>query len=336
MHLIRHCSALLISTVSLVLLSIGSDALATFSICAVDPATGEVGSAGASCIAGSIILSDVHPGVGVVHTQSYWNSQNQQYARELMNQGFSPQEILDLVVENDAQGNPTIRQYGAVDLVGGGRSASYTGVNCINWKGGITGPTYAVAGNILLGPEVIADMETAFLGTTGTLADRLMAALQAAKRPGADTRCSTKSAISAFLRIAQVGDPDNDLYLDLNVNNTSGSTDPIDVLQSQYDDWLETTDVPNDVDLDEPSADLLRVSTPTKGVLQIEFELESSQHIDISIFDVRGRRTQRLASGFFENGVHTRTWKPRAVAGVHFVRLTRAEGSATEKVVFVR
>ena len=45
----------------------------TFSIVAVDPVTGEVGSAGASCIAGSIIISDIHTGVGVIHTQSYWN-----------------------------------------------------------------------------------------------------------------------------------------------------------------------------------------------------------------------------------------------------------------------
>jgi hypothetical protein len=43
---------------------------ATFSIAAVDPGTGEVGSAGASCISGSLILSDVHPGVGVVHTET--------------------------------------------------------------------------------------------------------------------------------------------------------------------------------------------------------------------------------------------------------------------------
>ncbi|SVC36246.1 uncharacterized protein METZ01_LOCUS289100, partial [marine metagenome] len=45
----------------------------TFSIVAVDPVTQEVGSAGASCINGSIIISDVHPGIGAVHTQSYWN-----------------------------------------------------------------------------------------------------------------------------------------------------------------------------------------------------------------------------------------------------------------------
>lgn len=96
----------------LLLVASALPARATFSIAAVDPATGEVGSAGASCIAGSIILSDVHPGVGTIHTQAYWNSANQANASDLMDQGWSPQEIVDWLAANDAQGNPTIRQYG--------------------------------------------------------------------------------------------------------------------------------------------------------------------------------------------------------------------------------
>ena len=63
---------------------------ATFSIVAVDRNTREVGSAGGSCIANSIIISDIHPNVGVIHTQSYWLSSNQTYASNLMNQGYSP------------------------------------------------------------------------------------------------------------------------------------------------------------------------------------------------------------------------------------------------------
>lgn len=234
------------------LVVVATNARATFSICAVDPGTGEVGSAGASCIAGSLILSDVHPGIGVVHTQAFWNAQNQNYARTLMEQGYSPQEIVDLVVENDAQGNPTIRQYGVVDLVDGGRSAAYTGGNCTDWKGHVTGPVYAIQGNILLGPEIVEDMETAFLGTEGSLAERLMAALQAAKRPRADTRCATKSAISAFLRVGRFNDTADDLFLDLNVNNTSGNTDPIDVLQGLFDAFMTSASLP-DGDADAPA-----------------------------------------------------------------------------------
>ena len=49
---------------------VGPSGADTFSIVAVDLETGEVGSAGASCISGSIIISDVHPGLGAIHTQS--------------------------------------------------------------------------------------------------------------------------------------------------------------------------------------------------------------------------------------------------------------------------
>ena len=59
----------------------------TFSIVAVDPETNEVGSACASCIAVSIIISDMHPGVGEIHTQSYWLALNQANSSELMSLG---------------------------------------------------------------------------------------------------------------------------------------------------------------------------------------------------------------------------------------------------------
>ena len=70
----------------------------TFSIVAVDTITGEIGSAGASCIAGSFILSDVIEGIGAIHTQAYYLAQNQQNARNRMLEGLSPQEIIDWLV----------------------------------------------------------------------------------------------------------------------------------------------------------------------------------------------------------------------------------------------
>ena len=211
----------------------------TFSIVAVDPGTQEVGSAGASCINGSIIISDVHPGIGAVHTQSYWNSTNQNNASDLMDQGYTPEEIIEYLVENDAQGNPSIRQYGVVDLVDEGRSAAFTGENCYDYKDHILGATYSIQGNILLGQEVLDSMETNFLNTSGSLATRLMAAMQGAKIPGADTRCLSNgiSSLSAFIRVAKPTNSEDSLYLHLNVNNTQPGIDPIDTLQDLFDDW---------------------------------------------------------------------------------------------------
>jgi len=68
----------------------------TFSIVAVDTVTGEIGSAGASCIdesqieGGALIISDVMAGRGAIHTQSYWNATNQQNAHNRMVEGMSP------------------------------------------------------------------------------------------------------------------------------------------------------------------------------------------------------------------------------------------------------
>lgn len=218
----------------------------TFSITAIDTLTGEVGSAGASCIdesaipSGCYILSDVKPGLGVIHTQAYWNPNNQNYASELMDLGVSPEDMIDSLVANDVQNNPHIRQYGIVDIHDGiVRCAAYTGMNCDDYKNHIIGPNYTIQGNILLGQQILDSMETRFLETEGELACKLMAALQGAKVIGADTRCldDGTSSLSAFLRVAQPTDPPNELYLDFNVPSTPVGMDPIDSLQTLMDWW---------------------------------------------------------------------------------------------------
>mgnify|MGYP006362618709 CR=1 FL=1 len=111
----------------------------TYSICAVDPSTRDVGRAGASCIENSRIISDIHPGVGVIHTQAYYIAGNQNYAESLMDEGVAPSAIIDSMIANDIFDDPSFRQYGVVDLVDGGRSAGYTGENTMDWKGHLTG-----------------------------------------------------------------------------------------------------------------------------------------------------------------------------------------------------
>jgi len=256
---------------------------ATFSIVAVDINTGEVGSAGGSCIANSIIISDIHPGHGAIHTQSYWMSANQSYASSLMEEGYTPSEIIDLLQENDIQNNPSIRQYGVVAIDTGNNygylyeeecseiedtywngasnsgelgectdipissSASFTGENCSNWRGHINGIEYAIQGNILLNEDVLNQMEYNFLNTNGTLDQKLMSAMQGANIPGADTRCLDEgiSTLSAFIRLAKPSDGNN-YYMDLNVNSvipyysqTGLWLEPIDTLQTLYNDWYD-------------------------------------------------------------------------------------------------
>lgn len=243
-----HIYRFLISLILLTVFNPGVqlNAQDTFSIVAVDTVTGEIGSAGASCVGpfggvGAFILSDVIEGIGAIHTQAYYLEANQINAHNKMLEGLSPQEIIDWLVANDAQGNPTIRQYGIVDLTRNGESASYTGVNCDDYKNHVTGSCYAIQGNILLGQVIIDTMQYAFLNTSGPLADRLMLTLQAAKIIGADTRCAVRgtSSQSSFIKVVRIGDG-NTPYLEEFVPDSPINTDPIDLLQVKFDSWKDS------------------------------------------------------------------------------------------------
>ena len=305
--------------------------LATFSIVAVDTTTGEVGSAGGSCIAGSIIISDIHPGIGAIHTQSYYLPANQNYASTLMDEGYSPLEIIQLLEDNDVQNNPSIRQYGIVDLFSGNnygmlyeyecneidgavwngspnsgelgecsdptisRSASFTGNNCSDWKGHINGINYAIQGNILLSEDILVGIEEGFLNTNGSLDQKLMAAMQGAKVPGAHTRCLDEgiSTLSAFIRVAKYND-ENDYYIDLNVNsvipyyNDTGIwMDPVDTLQTLFNIWYDTSfafdigDINQDDSIDILDIIELVIEILSGNTVGIEFYLSDINEDDI-------------------------------------------------------
>jgi uncharacterized Ntn-hydrolase superfamily protein len=252
-NIINMKSIILLLTLCLTISAAAQD---TFSIVAVDSITGEVGSAGASCLDniqfpgsnGAVIISDVIPGRGAIHTQAQWNQANQAKARTQLLAGKSPQEVLAFMAigGNDANFNPSIRQYGIADLspTGSPRSAGFTGANCMNYKNHITGPGYAIQGNILSGQAILDSMEARYLRTTGPLAVRLMAALQGANVPGADTRCLANgtSSLSAFIRVARPNDgpTPTSFYLNLNVPSLPTGREPIDSLQRLFTVWQQT------------------------------------------------------------------------------------------------
>ena len=169
-----------------------------------------------------------------------------------MDQGYSPQNIIDWLVENDAENNPTIRQYGIIDLIDGGRSAGFTGENCFDFKGHKLGENYAIQGNILLGQSILDDMEAAFLTQYGTFEEKLMASLMAANVTGADTRCTPYGtpAISAFIRVADPDNSEDSLYMDINVNNAPLTLNPLDSLNVLYWDWKISHYILGDINFD--------------------------------------------------------------------------------------
>jgi uncharacterized Ntn-hydrolase superfamily protein len=218
----------------------------TFSIVAVDSVTGEVGSAGASCVDLILFfpnytpdfLGDLLPGIGAINTQASYNATNQANARTRMLAGDTPAQIISWLIANDAQSNSTNRQYGITALVNGSpQTAGFTGSNCLNYKNHVTGPNYCIQGNILLNQAILDSMEARFLNEPGDLACKLMAAMQGAKVVGADTRCTSNgtSSLFAFLKVAQQNDPIGSPSLLFTVKTPGGSgIEPIDSLQNLF------------------------------------------------------------------------------------------------------
>jgi len=166
--------------------------VATFSIVARDPGTGEWGVGVASrFFAVGAVVPWARAGVGAVATQSFMNTTFGPRGLELLAAGLSPEETLKVLLRTDD--NPTRRQVGVV--AADGASATYTGADCIPWAGGRHGVNYAVQGNILTGEAVVVSMEKAFLETRGTLADRIYAALVAGDAEGGDARGRQSAAI---------------------------------------------------------------------------------------------------------------------------------------------
>ncbi|MCH7785848.1 MAG: DUF1028 domain-containing protein, partial [Bacteroidetes bacterium] len=228
----------------------------TFSIVAYDEATGEVGGAGCSCYGGTIdFLSDLvldgsNNILGGIHTQAAYTGGNQATARTRMLAGDTPQQIIDYVTANDSGGGPATRQYGIVGFNGATiETAGYTGSSNGFWAGNITGNSngfyYAIQGNILDTNDqidILNDIESAFVNTTGTLADKLMAALQGAKRVGGDNRCTYNtrgmSGRAAFVKVLRPGD--STPYIDISVYPNFNYYEPIDDLQCSYDTAVST------------------------------------------------------------------------------------------------
>jgi uncharacterized Ntn-hydrolase superfamily protein len=164
----------------------------TFSICAVDAATGEVGCAVQSrYFAVGAVVPWAKAGVGAVATQAAGVAAYGPEVLGLLEQGLAPVEALERALADDP--DRETRQLGVVTA--DGRSAAHTGSECNAWAGHRTGPGYAVQGNILAGEAVVVEMERAFLETTGSLAHRLVSSLEAGQAAGGDSRGQQSAAI---------------------------------------------------------------------------------------------------------------------------------------------
>jgi uncharacterized Ntn-hydrolase superfamily protein len=183
----------------------------TYSIVARDPQNGDLGVAVQSKFPNvGGIVPWAKAGVGAVATQSLSNTAYGERGLELMAEGATAEEALRILTRND----PSLqdRQAGMVDARGD--SASFSGTTTFDWSGGrvgrpdgapgsipggkgqlIAGRSYAAQANIMVSDQTVKNLAETFERSTGSLADRLVAALKAGQAGGGDKRGMQSAAM---------------------------------------------------------------------------------------------------------------------------------------------
>ncbi len=292
----------------------------TFSIVAVDPETGEVGSAGASCVDlipfpgfADDFLGELIPGVGAINTQAWYNQTNQINARNRMNNGDTPSEIIDWLINNDDSNQPDLRQYGIAAIVdGSSEAAGHTGTSTDDYKNHIIGPNYAIQGNILLGQEILDSIESKFLKANGDLACKLMAALQGANVVGADTRCAPNgtSSLFAFVKVAQPGDTFGNPSFVQSLRTADGEgIEPIDSLQTLFD-AVHSCNILDTKDINDKKSLISIYPNPVEKRFVIEnknserFKLEILNATGSIVYKATILKTLEIDASAFSNGIY--------------------------------
>lgn len=189
--------------------------VATFSIVAVDPETGEIGVAVQSRIVGvGAVVPWARAGIGAVATQGWANVRYGPVGLAILELGSTSAQAIEMLTRADPEKGS--RQVGIVDAAG--NAATFTGDDCEAWAGGREGEGYAVQGNLLAGREVVDAMAEAFENSSGDLlAERLLAALEAGQAAGGDRRGKQSAALLVVRRGWGYGGG-NDRFRDVRVD----------------------------------------------------------------------------------------------------------------------
>lgn len=213
----------------------------TFSILAQDLGSGAFGGAAATgslCVGGWVLRGDSRAGMSASQgaaPSTMWGED----ALDQMRQDRNAAQTVARITQADR--GRDWRQLAVLDRAG--RTACHTGTRNTNWKDALLAPGLVVSGNLLAGPHVLQALRDTYLGTTGSLAQRLLAALTAAEAAGGDTRGLQSAALLVVsddapqlsLRVDWAEDPIRALD-DLHSRSQSG----------EYAAWLPTLPTRND------------------------------------------------------------------------------------------
>jgi uncharacterized Ntn-hydrolase superfamily protein len=209
----------------------GDPWFSTFSIIAFDPSTQELGVAVQSrAFAAGAAVPYAKAGVGAVATQAAANRQYGPKAIALLERGLAPAEVVKRITDDDP-GRET-RQVAVIDTKG--RSAVYTGKHVIDrnfdpkdpvhyggYAGHVTGTNFSVQGNTLASEAVVNAMADAYEHAGGSMADRLMDALDAGQSKGGDMRGMQSAGLLVVRPIPPGSDSTVDRIVDIRVDDAT-------------------------------------------------------------------------------------------------------------------
>ncbi len=236
----RATTLLIVATTCLLVLA--NPAGATWSVVGVDPETGEVGVAIASCVPVSAVdegklseplfLVALVPGVGAGVSQANVNVEAPPQMATLLELGKTADEVIAGVSDKSFDDRPQARQHGVVRL--DGNASGFTGTENDAFAGDIQDANVTVQGNILVSEAVIEDALAAYNSTSDLpLADRLVAALVAGSEAGGDSRC-VETALFAHLAVASPGDDPTNPTVLLTYGSMSDGDNPVLALSRDF------------------------------------------------------------------------------------------------------
>jgi len=204
---------------------------ATFSLVARCPRTNELGVCVATAIpAVGSVVPWAEAGVGAIATQALTNTIYGTRGLELLKSCLLPQEALQKMLKDDPESES--RQVIMIDAQG--RTATFTGKACVDWKGHLTGENYAVAGNMLIGAQVIEATAEAFEASAGELEERLLKALEAGQKAGGDKRGKRSAALLVMKRPEYKGARP---FIDLRVDYHEDPVEELRRIFEAYKEW---------------------------------------------------------------------------------------------------
>ncbi|MGN6472875.1 MAG: DUF1028 domain-containing protein [Mycobacteriales bacterium] len=255
----------------------------TFSIVATDGTAWGVAVASKFLAVGAAVPA-ARAGVGAMATQALANLGYRPDGLALLAEGRDAAAVLDALTSADEQRDH--RQAGVVDATG--TAATYTGSACHDWAGGLSGDGYAIQGNILTGPEVVAEMQRAWLASdpAAPLGRRLLAALSAGDIAGGDRRGRQSAALLVVTPDGGYGGG-SDVYADLRIDDHPAPVPELSRLLDLHDIYFTKPDPDAALPLDGSLADEVRERLQRLGHADADLDIALAGWAGIENYEER-------------------------------------------------